>query len=68
MRAPSVRAALLAAGLERCAQSIETPVDNRVRGVVEHLPDNLASDPRVGAALDLDQRWHAVLIDEEMVD
>jgi len=53
---------------EACPQLVDGPVQDRIGRVVEHLPHHLAADARVGAALDLDQRRHAVLVEEEMVD
>src|SRR5918994_2660323 len=58
----------LAGGFELGADRFRRPVDDRVGGVVEHLPDDLAANPRVRAALDFDERWHRVLIEEEMIE
>ena len=43
------------------------PVHDAVRGVIEHLADHLAPDPRVIASLDLDQDGHRLLVDEEVI-
>lgn len=43
------------------------PMGGAVRSVVEHLPDHLAPDPRVGRALQLDQYRHAGPGHEQMV-
>jgi hypothetical protein len=37
-------------------------------GIVEHLPDDLAADAQVTAALDLDQGWNRILVDEEVIE
>jgi hypothetical protein len=53
---------------EPLAQLPHRPVDDRVRRVVDQLPDNLAPESRVRASLHLDERWHTVLIEEDVVD
>ena len=61
-------AARRAARLEQRPKLIHRPVTGPVRGVLEQLPDHLAPDARVRAALDLDERRHRVLIDEQVVE
>ena len=53
---------------ERCPEALDRPVHDRVRGVVEHLADDLAPDARVATSLDLDQRRHRVLVEEQVID
>src|SRR5687767_793740 len=43
-------------------------MDNRIRRVVEHLPDHLASDARICAALYLYQGGYTVLVEEQVVE
>jgi hypothetical protein len=43
-------------------------MQDRVGGIVEHLTDDLATDPRVRAPLDLDERRHAILIEEQVIE
>lgn len=59
---------MLTLAREQLAELLERPVHHAVGGVVEHLPDDLPSDPAVGAALDLDERPHGVLVEEQVVD
>ena len=59
---------MLAPARKQLAELLERPVHHAVGGVVEHLPDDLPSDPAVGAALDLDERRHGVLVEEQVVD
>ena len=59
---------LRTAALEVGAEPLSRPIDDAVRRVVEQLSDHLAPDPRVVAALDLDQRWHRLLVYEEVVE
>jgi hypothetical protein len=55
-------------GLKRGSQFGKGPVAHGIGRVVEHLPDDLASDPRVRRLLDLHDHWDAVSIDKQMVD
>jgi hypothetical protein len=59
-----VGAAALALGLKLGPQGLDGPIDNGVGGVVEHLPDDLASDARVAAALYLHEGRYGILIKE----
>ena len=61
-------AVALAPARKQLAELLERPVHDAVGGVVQHLPDHLPSDPGVGAALDLDERRHRVLVEEQVVD
>ena len=53
--------------LEFCPESVHRPVHYAVCGVVEHLADYLAADASVGAALDLYDRRHGILVKEKMI-
>ena len=54
--------------LELGRQEGRGPEPGRVGRVVEHLPDDLASQPGVALALHLHQRRDAVLVHEEVVE
>jgi hypothetical protein len=70
LRDDQVRVVVIALALarEQLAQLVERPVHHAIGGVVQHLPDDLPADPCVGAALDLDECRHRVLVEEQMVD
>lgn len=55
-------------GLEGHAEAVDRPAPNTVGGIVEHLPDYLAADPRIGRSLHLHQSGDRVLIDEGVID
>jgi hypothetical protein len=61
---PIRRAALF----KREPKTLDAPIDDGVRRVVQDLADHLAADAGVGAALDLDERWDGILVDEEVID
>jgi hypothetical protein len=44
------------------------PIDDTVRGVVEHLTDDLAPDASVVTALDLYKCWNGLLVNEKVVE
>jgi hypothetical protein len=52
----------LARALERAADQVDPPIRRRVRGVVEHLSDDLAPQATVRPPLDFDERRHAGLV------
>ena len=54
--------------LERGAELLDAPERARVGRVVEQLPDDLAAQASVRAALDLHERWHPILVKEQVVD
>lgn len=56
-----------AGGFELGADALDRPIGDGVRGIVEHLADDLAADAGVAAALDLDERGDSVLVEEEMI-
>ena len=47
---------------------LDIPVGECVSGVVEHLPNDLPTDPRVSAALHLNECRHALLVEKEMIE
>jgi hypothetical protein len=63
-----VEAVVLAPAGKELPQLLERPVNDAIRGVVQHLPDDLPTDACVRAALDLDERRHGVLVEEQVVD
>src|SRR4051794_1488774 len=58
----------LALARKELPQTLDRPVDNRVRRVVEQLANDLTPDPRVARAFDLNERRNRVLVEEEVVD
>ena len=48
-------------------EAFDRPVTHAVGGVVEHLADDLPSNPGIGTALYLYNRGYAVLINEQVV-
>lgn len=57
----------LAALREPALDGLRRPVEDGVRGVIEHLADDLSPRAGIGAALDLDERGDAVLVQEKVV-
>lgn len=62
-----VEALPLAALREPGLEGVRRPVEDGVRGVVEHLADDLPAGAGIAASLDFDQGGDAVLIQEEVV-
>ena len=62
-----VPADVSAGSLEQLCQRALPPVPGAVRGIVEHLPNDLMADPAIGAPPNLHQRGDRVLIDEQMI-
>jgi hypothetical protein len=60
--------AVLAGGVEPCPQRIDVPVSLCVRGIVEHLAHDFASDARITAALHFDERRNRLVVKVEMVE
>jgi hypothetical protein len=58
----------LALARKQLAHLLKRPVHDAVGGVVEHLPDDRPADPGIGASLNLDERRHSILVEEQMVD
>lgn len=62
-----VEAFFLAALREPGLEGVRRPVEDGIRGVVEHLADDFPAGAGIAASLDFDQGGDAVLIQEEVV-
>src|SRR4051794_20574729 len=56
-----------AARLEALTHLLGRPRHHPIGGVIEHLRDDVPPSPWILAALDLDERWNAFGVKEEMV-
>jgi hypothetical protein len=54
--------------LVSAADPVDRPVRGSVRGIVEHLANDLATDPGVTTSLDLNECRNAILIEKEVVE
>ena len=59
---------VLVGGVEGGLDLVDGPVLGAVGGVVEHLADDLAADPRVGRPLDLHEGRDRLLVHEQVVE